>query len=241
MKYNRTVFAMLFVTLFAGTAFAANPYAGKFYASGDVRKAEFALTFDDGPGYITDDLLKLLAQRNVKATFFMLGSSARAFPQKAAAVQAAGHLVCNHTDTHKNWYKIGNSGNAGKVLEAELNKAQESIRKATGYSPYILRMPNGYSRPWVKATAGRLGYTLVNWTYGSDWTKTPEDKMTAEYLKALEPGAIFLMHDGGGKVKEKNLRIVARILDEAAKKGLKPVRLDALLGITVPAQGGAGK
>jgi len=74
----------------------------------------------------------------------------------------------------------------------------------------------------------------VNWTYGSDWTKISEEKMTAGYLKALEPGAILLLHDGGGKAKEKDLRIVEKVLAEAAKRGLKPVRLDDLLGIRVP-------
>jgi peptidoglycan/xylan/chitin deacetylase (PgdA/CDA1 family) len=92
-------------------------------------------------------------------------------------------------------------------------------------------MPNGYDKPWVRQLAGKLGYTLVNWTYGSDWSKTPEDRMTAEYLKAVKPGAILLMHDGGGKVREKDLRIVEAVLAEAKKKGLKPVRLDELLGI----------
>lgn len=95
-------------------------------------------------------------------------------------------------------------------------------------------MPNGYDKPWVREVARRLGYTIVNWTYGSDWTRLSEEKMTAEYLKAVKPGAILLLHDGGGNVKERNLRITEAILQEAKKKGLKPVRLDELLNLYDP-------
>lgn len=217
---------------------AGNPYAGKFYAAGDARKPEFALTFDDGPGYITEDLLKLLAKHGVKAAFFMLGSEARAYPGRARAVQQAGHLVCNHTYSHLFWPKAGKAPNHEALLTKELETASSAIEKAAGFRPWLVRMPNGYDKPWVKRLAGRLGYTLVNWTYGSDWTKTPEDRMTAEYVKALKPGAILLMHDGGGKVREKDLRIVEAVLAAAEKKGLKPVRLDELLGIAAAAPAG---
>ena len=239
---NNKKTAVLFTLLLCGSAAAsvagAGPGAGKFFASGDVKKAEFALTFDDGPGYITEDLLKLLEKRGVRASFFMLGTSARAYPDRAKKVAAAGHLVCNHTDTHLLWKNVEKKPDHAAIFQKELERAAASIEKATGVRPTVLRMPNGYNKTWARQEAGKLGYTLVNWTYGSDWTKIPEEKMTAEYLKAVQPGAILLLHDGGGKVKEKNLRIVARILDEAAKKGLKPVRLDELLGLAaVPAAG----
>lgn len=191
-------------------------------------RGRFALTYDDGPGYITEDLLKLLAERKAKATFFMLGSSVRQYPDRAKKVLDAGHLLANHTDTHKNWFKIGNSGDREKGLSAEVRKAEEAIVKATGFRPTVLRMPNGYSRPWVKETLKKLGYESINWSYGSDWTKLPEDRMIAEYRKAVRPGNILLLHDGGGKSRERTLRITAAVLDEAAKQGLEAVRLDEL-------------
>lgn len=232
---KKTIFSLLALCLAAGTCAAAeNPYAGRFYSSGDVKKAEFALTYDDGPGQITEDLLKLLEKHGVKAAFFMLGTSARAHPERARKVAAAGHLVCNHTDSHKLWKNTAKLADHEAILRKELEKAGEAIEKATGGRPTVLRMPNGYDKPWVRQVAGKLGYTLVNWTYGSDWTGISEEKMTAEYLKAVKPGAILLMHDGGGKAKEKNLRITEAVLREAGKKGLKPVRLDDLLGIRSP-------
>ncbi len=234
MKKN-ILLSIAAVLSFSGFCFAGdNPYAGRFYAEGDRKKAEFALTYDDGPGSITEDLLKLLEKHGVKAAFFMLGTSARAHPERARKVAEAGHLVCNHTDSHKLWKNTARLPDHEAVLRKELEKAGAAIEKGAGVRPTVLRMPNGYDKPWVRQVAARLGYTLVNWTYGSDWTKLSEEKMTAEYLKAVKPGAILLMHDGGGKGKEKNLRITEAILREAEKKGLKAVRLDDLLGIRPP-------
>ena len=212
-------------------AFAGAVYAGKFYAQGDAKKPFFALTFDDGPGYITMDLLKLLEKYGVKASFFMLGSSVKTYPERALAVAKGGHLVCNHTYAHKNYFRLDKVPGKEKILDSEIVKAQAEIEKASGVRPVFLRMPNGYNRAWVSKVAAKNGYTLVNWTYGSDWNKISEEKMTAEYLENLKPGAIFLLHDGGGKVKEKNLRIVEKLLTAARKKGLKAVRLDELLGM----------
>lgn len=217
--------------LAAGPCPAAEPYVGRFYSEGDRKKAEFALTYDDGPGHITGDLLELLGKHGVKAAFFMLGSSVRSRPELARKVAEEGHLVCNHTDSHKLWKNTARLPGHEAVLRKELEQAGAAIEKAAGLRPTVLRMPNGYDKPWVRKVAAELGYALVNWTYGSDWTKLSEEKMTAEYVKAVKPGAILLMHDGGGKNREKTLRLTEAVLKEAGKKGLKPVRLDVLLGI----------
>ena len=214
---------------FAGAA--GNPYAGKLYSDGPSSKNEFALTYDDGPGYITEDLLHLLASYNAKAAFFLTGDSVRRYPKKTAAMRAAGHLLGNHTDKHEFYPKVGKSPEREKILEKELDGCAAAISDAAGLKPVFLRMPNGYDRDWVRKVAARKGYIMVNWTYGSDWTKIPEAKMAAEYLRNLKPGVIFLMHDGGGKNREKTLRITEQILKEAARKGLRPVALDVLLGI----------
>lgn len=232
----RNVFFLLLLAALPGApdCRAGNPHAGEFYVSGDRKKAQFALTFDDGPGFITEDLLKLLGKHGVRATFFMPGSSARKHPARARLVAGAGHLVASHTDSHLNWFAVGKSKDKVKILTGELEKAADSIEKATGVRPWVLRMPNGYDRPWVRRAASKCGYTLVNWTYGGDWLRTTEEKITAQYLKALKPGAILLLHDGGGEGKKKNLRIVEKLLVEAEKRGLKPVRVDELLGLPVP-------
>ena len=220
---------------------ADNPYAGNFFADGPSSKNEFALTYDDGPGLITEDLLRLLDRYGAKANFFLTGYSVRKYPGVPAAERAAGHLLGNHTDNHEFYPKVGKSPDHEKILEKELDGGAAAIWKAAGVKPVFLRMPNGYDRDWVRKVAARKGYTLVNWTYGSDWTNMPEDKMTGQYLASLKPGAILLMHDGGGKVREKTLRITERILKAAAHKGLRPVTLDVLLNMTTQQAAAGGK
>lgn len=218
---KRTLLLIAAALLCAGPAAAAEPAGGK-------TRAQFALTFDDGPGAITEELLALLEKHKAKATFFMLGTSVRSKPGVAKKVHDAGHLIANHTDSHKNWFRVGKGGDREKILAAEVKKAEEAIVKATGFKPTVLRMPNGYDRPWVREAAKKLGYRAVNWSYGSDWTKTSEERMTEEYRKATRAGGVLLLHDGGGRSREKTLRITAAILDEAARLGLRAVRLDEL-------------
>ena len=219
-------------TLSSSTAASGvEEYYGRFYADGPRGKPEFALTYDDGPGRITMDLLDLLERYGAKATFFMTGGSVRKHREQAAAVSAAGHLLGNHTERHANYFRVGKTTEAAKFLETELAETSSSIEDASGVRPVFLRMPNGYDRPWVRKVAAKEGYVVVTWTYGSDWTGAGEEEMTAEYLKRVRPGAILLMHDGGGKSREKTLRITEAVLREAGRKGLKSVRLDELLGI----------
>jgi len=218
---KRTILIAAAALLCAGPAPAAGPDAGK-------SRPQFAITFDDGPGAITEELLALLAKHDAKATFFMLGTSVRSRPGVAKKVHEAGHLIANHTDSHKNWFKAGKGADREKVLAAEVRKAEEAIVKATGFRPTILRMPNGYDRPWVREAAKKLGYRAVNWSYGSDWTKTPEERMIAEYRKATRAGGVLLLHDGGGRSRERTLRITAAVLEEARRLGLQAVRLDVL-------------
>ncbi|MDT8285934.1 MAG: polysaccharide deacetylase family protein [Elusimicrobiales bacterium] len=232
----KILFACLLVPVSAG----AQDYAGKFYTSGPSTGTFFALTYDDGPGATTPALLDLLASSGAKATFFVSGAPAG---KRLAVLERAcseGHLAANHTVAHKNYFKLAVDSDREKILAGELEPAGKIIEKACGYRPYIMRMPNGYSRDWVRKVAAAEGYALVNWTYGSDWTKLSDEEIVAGYLKALKPGAILLFHDGGGKVRERTLNLTKAVLAEARKRGLEPVTLDVLLGLgdTLPASSG---
>lgn len=232
---NKLLFCLFGSLLFTFYALrftnAASPYAGRFYSDGSPKKAEFALTYDDGPGFITEDLLKLLERYGARATFFMTGYSVRKYPGAAAKTAAAGHLIGNHTDKHEFYPKVGKSPDREKILAKELDGGAAAIEKATGKKTVFMRMPNGYDRDWVRKVVAGKGYIMVSWTYGSDWTAIAEDKMAAGYLSHLKPGAILLMHDGGGESRAKTLRITEKVLLEAKKKGLKAVALDTLLDI----------
>ncbi|PIS47718.1 MAG: hypothetical protein COT17_02000 [Elusimicrobia bacterium CG08_land_8_20_14_0_20_51_18] len=203
----------------------------KFYASGPSSKKEFALTYDDGPGLITEDLLALLKKYGAPANFFILGENAGKYPEKLKKIAVEGHLLGGHTYSHKNFYALDKKPGKEKILEEEMLKTASEFRKAGLPPPVFIRLPNGFSKKWALDLVAGMGCKTVNWSYGSDWEKISEEKMTENYLKALRPGAIILMHDAGGTNKAKNLKITEALLIEAGKRGLKPVRLDELLGL----------
>lgn len=235
MRYNyrmgNAFKAAALACLLLPAAAAAQDYAGRFYTSGPSTGTLFALTYDDGPGATTPALLDLLAEKKAKATFFINGSPSGRNLEALRRACAEGHLAANHTYAHRNYFKLAADPAREKILAAELEPTEKAIEKACGYRPRVMRMPNGYSRDWVMKVARAEGYALVNWTYGSDWTKLSDEEMLAGYLKALKPGAILLFHDGGGKVRERTLRLTRAVLDEAERRGLKAVTLDELLGL----------
>ena len=220
-----TVLLMSFSFLWAAVV------PGTFQADGPRTKKAIALTFDDGPGLFTERVLELLDKHKVKATFFMNGDQVRLRPQLAREVAKRVHEVGDHTWSHMNFYAFEKKNGVEKTREKareEIRKSKIEIEKTCGVKATILRMPNGYQRPWMKAVAKEFGYALVNWTFGEDWLKMPEEKMTAEYLAQVRPGAIFLFHDGG-KGREKTLNIVPKLIEKAREKGLAVVTVSGLL------------
>lgn len=206
---------------------------GDFLTSGPTGTKTISLTFDDGPGPQTEEFLKLLDKYDVKATFFMLGEMVKIRPKVAKAVAAHGHELASHTYTHTHYGQRlrqlnGDVPATKKELLAEMKKTQSLIQTTTGQKVRFCRMPHGVDKPWIKEVAKDAGVVLVNWTYGADWTKEPQDKLIKEYVAALKPGAIILLHDGNPH-REKSLAITEAILQAAQERGYRIVPLGKLL------------
>lgn len=158
---------------------------------GDRKKAELALTFDDGPSESTPALLELLARHDVQATFFMCGQNVRRLKEIAREVAAAGHEIGNHTDTHRPLYF-----KSPEFIYGELARAQESIEQVTGVKPSLFRAPYGVRWPGLRAAQKRLNLTGMMWTtIGRDW-KWPADRIAGLLVNQAANGAIFCLHDG---------------------------------------------
>lgn len=224
MKYKIIKFLFL-IFIFQGYS-----YCG-FYSSGSPKEKTFSLTYDDGPAPLSEKLIALLKEKKAPAAFFFLGERIAMYPQIAKKISDAGFEIGNHTYSHKNFYSLDKkSADKEKILIKEIELFEKEAQKAGLPKSKLLRMPNGFSKPWAQKIIFSKGYNLVNWTFGADWLKISEENLTSQYLKALKPGAIILLHDGG-KDKEKTVRITKAILEEAEKKGLKPVALSELLKI----------
>jgi peptidoglycan/xylan/chitin deacetylase (PgdA/CDA1 family) len=168
------------------------------------RAGEIALTFDDGPNTAwTPRLLDVLAEHNVKATFFMLGSRAEQEPELVRRVAAEGHLIGNHSWSHENLAWTA----AGRVRE-ELTRTNDVLQQITGERVLYFRPPFGARRPVVFRIAREFGLTPVLWNaMTSDWSETDAEKIAGALAKKIDGleksgwAANMVLHDGGNLVQ----------------------------------------
>lgn len=225
---NFFAFALLFCVCFCYAE------SGIFYADGPGNSKKVALTFDDGPGKTTARILEILNEKNVKATFFMLGSRVAANPSMAGKVAGEGHEIGNHTYDHFNFFRYELEDKAEKI-ERELLKSEEIIEKASGQKPFLVRYPHGYCRKDALEIAGKNGYYVINWSFGCDWDmKLGDEELYEKYAGAVKKGAIFLMHDSNTKA----VNILADLIDKLREDGYEIVTVSELLGLKKRGPGG---
>ncbi|WP_269527219.1 polysaccharide deacetylase family protein [Coraliomargarita parva] len=158
-------------------------------ASVAVNGPKVALTFDDGPHPdSTPFLLDLLKKHGVVASFFVVGESARKYPEILERAVAEGHALCNHGWSHRSLPMLKAAGQA-----EEIRKCAEAIG-ALGH-PYF-RPPYGHQSVGSRLRAGWLGQTVVTWSeHVADWRKQPVEELAESLRSAIKPGAIVLLHD----------------------------------------------
>ncbi|HEU5418622.1 MAG TPA: polysaccharide deacetylase family protein [Streptosporangiaceae bacterium] len=221
-------------TAAAGAALAVAQAGPGLTGLGPVRRALFprlagqgelshvALTFDDGPDPAsTPGFARLLADRGVTATFFLLGQMAARAPGLAADLAAAGHEIGVHGWAHRYLTLRG-----PRAVRDDLRRATEVIAQATGTRPRLFRPPYGVlSGPGLIA-ARRLGLTPVLWgAWGREWAPgaTP-GSVYASLSGQLHGGVTVLLHDSDctsppGSA-DAALGALPRLLDECADRGL---------------------
>lgn len=178
-----------------------------------------ALTFDDGPGELTPDFLRVLREKGVPATFFAIGRQVPGRESTLRQMLAEGHEVGDHTTDHVEY--PGHSQIAG---------TRERIRAATHFQPCLFRPPGGAFDAAVIATAGDLGMTTVNWDVDPfDWQNPGSAAVQSRVLGATGPGSIVLMHDGGGP-RGGTLAALPGIIDTLRARGYRFATVSQLLG-----------
>ncbi len=133
---------------------------------------KLAITFDDGPNpAITPRLLDLLDHYQAKATFFLIGRFVRECPDLVKETVARGHTLGNHTESHRNLFKLGPA-----QVTVELRLCHNAIANTIGAPPKWFRPPYGFRNPWVIPTAQSLGCKTVMWTLiPGDWLERPAE------------------------------------------------------------------
>ncbi|WP_099470019.1 polysaccharide deacetylase family protein [Konateibacter massiliensis] len=176
-----------------------------------------ALTFDDGPHPVyTKQILEGLKERNVKATFFMIGKNAEAYPDVVKQVYEEGHLLGNHTYSHAQLNILSEEEQC-----EEITKASEVIFEITGTYPEFIRPSFG---EWDKNLECDL--IPVLWTVDTlDWTTDNVAKIVKKGTKNIKDGDIILMHDCYGS----SVKAALQIIDELQKEGFEFVTVDDII------------
>lgn len=173
-----------------------NSFYGKVITHGQEmrdQKKLIALTFDDGPyPPYTQNLLEVLAEKNVHATFFMVGDNAAKHPEIVRQVQAAGHEIALHAGTHRDLLKANTS-----ELQDNITQGKATLERLIGTQVRYMRPPHGFKDWQVLEVLTEAGLTAVNWSViPRDWTNPGAQRIAERVCFDAHPGAIVLLHDG---------------------------------------------
>jgi len=198
------------------------------YTQAHVDQPYIAMTFDDGPSAEnTPRLLEMLKQRNIKATFFLIGQNVASNPDIVRRILADGHEVGNHSWTHPQLSKLSDDR-----VTSEITKTQDAIKDASGFTPTLLRPPYGAittrQREWIE---NKFGLNIILWSVDPfDWKRPGASVITQRILTQVHPGAIILSHD----IHKQTVDAMPATLDSLIKKGYRFVTVSQLIAMNSP-------
>ncbi|QLF52224.1 polysaccharide deacetylase family protein [Candidatus Saccharibacteria bacterium oral taxon 488] len=179
-----------------------------------------ALTFDDGPGPYTAQLLDILDQHGAKATFFLIGSKVSAQADVLRRMHSRGHQLGNHSWSHPELPKLPVGQIAG-----EIDRTNDAIKQATGVKPTILRPPYGAVNSAVLEQLRLRGMSSILWSVDTrDWADRNSEIVCSRAVAGAHPGAIILMHD----IHQTSVNAVPCILSALKQQGYSFVTIQRL-------------
>lgn len=168
---------------------------GESYARIDTEEKVVALTFDDGPyPPFTDELLALLRELHVQATFFIIGEHIERYRTSAMKVVSEGHQVGNHTYSHPQMLSL-----SLKRMRNEIRDTDALIRSVGYLPPTVFRAPFGLKFLKLPLLLWALGKKHVLFDFfplPRDWDGATPDAVVGSILENVRPGSIIVLHDG---------------------------------------------
>lgn len=176
-----------------------------------------ALTFDDGPGEYTEELINCLVENNAKATFFMLGQNVEAYSEIAKELSDAGMELGNHSYSHPDLVTIG-----AEAAAQQVSNTDAALKAATGFEATVMRPPGGSFNDSVKAA---IDHPLIIWSIDTrDWATKSEDQTYQVVMDNAQDGSVVLMHD----IHEWSVKAAIRMIPDLIAKGFKLVTVSEL-------------
>lgn len=206
--------ALIYVAILAYGSFKiqANYYLTSIHKG---KRKSVALTFDDGPDEEnTPRILRILKDKNVKATFFVIGKKAEKYPHLIRQIDEDGHIIGNHSYSHNYLIAFFSS----KKLKADLMRCNEVIAGIIMKSPMLFRPPFGVTNPIYASVLKELKLSSIGWSLRSLDTRAKNKyQLISRILGILQKRDIILLHD--------NQRVTAEsledIIEHCVQKGIK--------------------
>jgi len=183
-----------------------------------------ALTIDDGPHPVTTpEILSVLKEKKVDATFFILGQNGQKRPDIVAQEIADGHEVAVHAYHHKPLTQL----DIIHIME-ELEKTENLITMVSPEKPALFRPPGGIYNDAVIAAAQEKKYSIILWNIDTlDWTRPAVNSIVHTVLNNISPGSIILFHDGQYPLP--TAKALAVIIDRLSEQGYRFATVSEML------------
>ena len=189
-----------------------------------TEKPQVSVSFDAAWGADdTDELLRILKENDVKATFFLCGYWVEKYPEEVKKIAAEGHDLGNHSATHPHMSRI-----SSEEIAQELQKCHENVKKLTGVEMELFRPPFGEYDNHVIETAEQNGYYTIQWDVDSlDWKEQGAEAEIRQVLehKHLGNGSIILFHNDAKYTP----KVLDTILKGIKEKGFEIVPISQLI------------
>lgn len=194
----------------------------KVISKAPVGKKKVALTFDDGPfPHYTEEYIKVLKDHNVNATFFLVGSSVKKYPEMAKLIAKEGFEIGNHSFSHKDLSEM-----SIKDLNTDLFLTNYEVKNITNKNPDFLRPPYGFYNDALLKVAKNNSLTVVTWSVDpKDWEGIPSNEITQRVVRNADDGDIILLHEGN----KNTLIALPKIIKQLQEKGFEIVSVSELL------------
>jgi peptidoglycan-N-acetylglucosamine deacetylase len=203
-----------------------------FVREGGTRGRDVALTFDDGPGPYTPGVLSVLERYHVHATFFVIGRMLRYFGSSTVREVEDGDVIGDHTESHPMLAELSAHDQYEQLFEQIIRVESVGAKR-----PTLWRPPYGSFDSTTLREAKRLHLLMVLWSADtSDYQQPGVAAIVERVLAGAHPGAIILMHDGGG-VRTETIEALPQIIRGLRARGYKLVTVPQLLADDPPPAG----
>ena len=196
------------------------------YRKNENEYMKIALTFDDGPHpRYTEQILDILDEYGIKATFFVIGINAKYYPDTLESIVERGHEIGNHTYTHPHVSTINS-----QAMLSEIERCEDMIHSLSDYQTKLFRPPEGMVDGDVISVLRQLDYKVILWDIDTrDWAHTSPSEICDTVVSKVSSGNIILMHDyiGHNSPTPEALRL---FIPKLLEKGYRFVVVSELIG-----------